>query len=365
MNIETFDASELAVQSGAANAHADVWIVMATYKPDPGFLRKQIESIRKQTYVRWRCILSDDASGEDDVRAIQDVLSGDPRFLLKANTERVGSYHNFERGLGLVPATACFVAYADQDDVWHEDKLSVLLESFASADVAAAHSDLALIDHDGRLKHPSCWQTEKRNCRALSFHSLLFRNRVTGCSMMFRAGFLPLLLPFPPQGVHLQFHHDLWTCLIAACFGKIHPVERALVSYRQHGANVVGAISPETAVRKLWRLGGMLKSEPCDGTISEWQWRSDLAGAALRRVKYGARLFPPLRLPRNWFSPAFDLGARVLAITVATWLRRHEAAQGIPVLGKLLYDLRRMKRWTYRGCPALMSRRAGIQSKSR
>ena len=229
-----------------------------------------------------------------------------------------------------------------------------LVESFASPNVAAAHSDLALMDRDDRLNHLSCWQTEPRNCRALSFHSLLFRNRVTGCSMMFRARFLPLLLPFPPQGARLQFHHDLWTCLIAACFGKIHPVERALVSYRQHDNNVVGSISPETAVHKLWRLVCTLKNEPCDSTISEWQWRSNLAGIALRRVKDGARQSPPCHLPRYWFSPRFDLGARVLAITMATWLRGHDAAQGIPLLGKLFYDLRRMKRWMRRGRPALM-----------
>ena len=55
------------------------------------------------------------------------LVAGDPRFVVSRSPRRLGFYRNFERALALAPAGARHVALADQDDVWHPDKLAVLL----------------------------------------------------------------------------------------------------------------------------------------------------------------------------------------------------------------------------------------------
>jgi hypothetical protein len=69
--------------------------------------------------------------------------------------------------------------------------------------------------------------------------SLLRQNPVVGCSMMVNAALLQLALPFPAE---LQ-NHDWWLGLCAAATGNLLPIHEALVKYRQHEQNTVGARS--------------------------------------------------------------------------------------------------------------------------
>ena len=57
--------------------------------------RRQIESIREQTHENWVCVISDDASGDERLEAMREVLGGDPRFRLHASDEQRGVYRNF------------------------------------------------------------------------------------------------------------------------------------------------------------------------------------------------------------------------------------------------------------------------------
>jgi hypothetical protein len=51
-----------------------------------------------------------------------------------------GAYRAFERCLARVPAHAAFVAPCDQDDVWHPDKLAVLVEALERTGAVLAYT---------------------------------------------------------------------------------------------------------------------------------------------------------------------------------------------------------------------------------
>ena len=89
---------------------------MATWNPPADLLRRQIESIRNQTYGNFACFIADDASSPEALAAIHEITAGDERFVVRSFSERVGFYRNFERALSMVPPEAAFVALADQDD---------------------------------------------------------------------------------------------------------------------------------------------------------------------------------------------------------------------------------------------------------
>ena len=71
--------------------------------------------------------------------------------------------------------------------------------------------------------------------RALS--CLLAQNFVTGCTVLANRALIERALPIPANVVM----HDWWLAQVAAAAGQIIYVDRALVNYRRHEDNVIGA----------------------------------------------------------------------------------------------------------------------------
>jgi len=215
-------------------AAPEVAICMAAHEPPLDLFRRQVESIRAQTHGDWLCVVSDDCSSPARFAAMQEVLGGDPRFLLDRSRRRLGFYRNFERALALAPADARFVALADQDDVWHPDKLAVLRAEIG--DARLVYSDARIIRPDGDVIAETYWATRANDHEDLL--SLLVANAVTGAASLFPRALLDDALPFPPaQFAHF---HDHWIGLCALALGEIRFVDRPLYDYVQHRGATLG-----------------------------------------------------------------------------------------------------------------------------
>ncbi len=121
-------------------------ICMATYDPPLDLFRRQIESIRAQTYENWVCVISDDRSSPARLAEMRGVLADDERFSLTPGAHRLGFYGNFERALALAPPEAELLAMCDQDDRWYPEKLDVLessMEAGPSSSTATCASSTA------------------------------------------------------------------------------------------------------------------------------------------------------------------------------------------------------------------------------
>ncbi|WP_439662490.1 glycosyltransferase [Lentzea sp. HUAS TT2] len=221
-----------------------VAICLATYNPPRHHFAAQVDSIRAQTHENWVCVISDDNSDEAGRATLRDVVGDDPRFVVVEHDENVGFYGNFEHALQLVPADAEFVALSDQDDLWDADKIETLLAEFADPSVLLAFADMRLIDdHDTEIAD-SVWTGRSRQNADLE--QLLLLNTVTGAASMVRADVLAeRMLPLPPSTP--ASYHDQWLAASALAIGRIAFVDRALHSYRQHGANVTGWQVPRLA----------------------------------------------------------------------------------------------------------------------
>jgi hypothetical protein len=212
----------------------EVAICMATYEPPLDLFRRQIESIRAQSHDDWLCVVSDDCSSPARVEAMEEVLDGDPRFVLSRSPRRLGFYRNFERALSLTPPGARFVALADQDDAWHPDKLATLVTEIG--DARLVYSDARIIRPNGELLAETYWSHRTNNHDDLL--SLLVANAVTGAASLFPRALLDVALPFPPaQFAHF---HDHWIGLCALALGDVRFVDRPLYDYVQHGGATLG-----------------------------------------------------------------------------------------------------------------------------
>jgi glycosyltransferase involved in cell wall biosynthesis len=226
-----------------------VAICMATHEPPETLFKRQVESIRRQTHGRFICLISDDASSEHAWEEIQRAIAEDPRFVASRGSTRLGFYNNFERSLMLVPPEATYVAFADQDDEWHEDKLDVLIRAVETSGAELAFSDMAIVDESGRTLQSSYW--DRRRNAWTDLGSLLLMNTVTGAASLFRRDLLEDALPFPPRLA--SAYHDHWIACVALARGTIVYVDRPLYAYVQHGGNEAGAFTPSPDYR-----GGLL-----------------------------------------------------------------------------------------------------------
>lgn len=216
-----------------------VAICMATYNPPLPLFLRQISSIKEQTHRRWVCVISDDASEPARLAEMRGVIADDPRFLLSPAPARLGFYNNFERSLSLAPASADYLALADQDDYWYPEKLQALLEKFENG-TTLVYSDMRIVSESGEVISETYWTTRKNNYR--DFASLMLANTVTGAASMFAGRLRDVILPFPERVGNL--FHDHWIACVARAHGELKYIDCPLYDYVQHSGNVIGHNTP-------------------------------------------------------------------------------------------------------------------------
>lgn len=242
-----------------------VSVVMATYNGER-FIAEQIQSILMQSHENIELIVQDDQSTDATVRIVesfQDRLT----IRLQVNERRLGFVGNFERGIAR--ARGAYIALCDQDDVWVENKIEIMLDEIGDADLI--HSNCELIGEKGNLLAAS-WRKKEQVRNTAS--ELLFYNGITGCTALFRRELLKHCLPFP-DGLA---YHDWWLAMCASVQNGIKYLDLPLVKYRQHGTQETGAFVAKGArAAAIWKKLRLLNKERKAGG-SEKQLRNLTSG---------------------------------------------------------------------------------------
>ncbi len=242
-------------------------IVMATYNGS-AYLASQLRSIQAQSVREWTLLVRDDGSVDHTPAILAQFASHDSRIEMVTDDEmRVGPAESFARLAALACARgADRVVFADQDDVWHPNKVERHLQAMAHAEGEApdgtpilVHSDLEVVDGEGRVVQPSFMRYQRlRHRENAPLSTLLVQNFVTGCTMTVNAPLLDFALPMPKEIIM----HDWWLALCAAAAGRLVFDPMASVSYRRHASNTVAVrgfwntMNPaRTSWRQVWRTG--------------------------------------------------------------------------------------------------------------
>jgi glycosyltransferase involved in cell wall biosynthesis len=207
-------------------------------------LRGQLDSLAAQSRYPDELIACDDCSSDHTVEILRDFASTAPFTVrIYRNAEQLGVIKNFEKAVSLCEGDV--IALCDQDDVWNADKLELMETVFAANDVGLVFSDAELVDANLKTESRSLWQAvgfdskKKRLARQGRILEVLLRgNIVTGATMAFRSTFRDLVLPIPSLGDLL---HDGWITLIIAAVAEVAFIDKPLIKYRQHEAQVMGA----------------------------------------------------------------------------------------------------------------------------
>ena len=215
---------------------------MATYNGEK-YLVEQLDSIINQTYHNWNLLIRDDNSTDKTLEIIQNYHKKDKRIkILKDNKGNLGIVRNFEELLK--SSESEFIMFSDQDDIWVENKLDMYLKMIEKIKNKGfmIHSDAILFDKNKSNILKDTFISKKAINRGLE--NVFFNYFVQGATILISKEIKNFILPFPKE-VYL---HDRYIHLISELFFERIFVNKALIYYRQHGDNQIGA---KNTIREL------------------------------------------------------------------------------------------------------------------
>ena len=217
-------------------------ILMATYNGEK-YLVEQLDSIINQTYRNWNLLIRDDNSTDKTLEIIQNYHKKDKRIkILKDNKGNLGIVRNFEELLK--NSESEFIMFSDQDDIWVENKLDMYLKMIEKIKNKGfmIHSDAILFDKNKSNILKDTFISKKAINKGLE--NVFFNYFVQGATILISKEIKNFILPFPKE-VYL---HDRYIHLISELFFERIFVNKALIYYRQHGDNQIGA---KNTIREL------------------------------------------------------------------------------------------------------------------
>jgi cellulose synthase/poly-beta-1,6-N-acetylglucosamine synthase-like glycosyltransferase len=223
---------------------------MATYNGQD-FVERQLKSILNQLQRHDEVIIVDDLSRDQTIDRINQL--NDPRIRLLTNEKNLGPAKTFERAL--IEARHDVMFLADQDDVWHPEKIPTIRKLFDDPRLQLSIHDCQIVDAELREIYPSFFSF--RNVRNGIIRNFVI-NGYVGCCMTLRKSLLMRTLPFPSSRDVL---HDAWIGLIA----QIHGVEPLLIpekylQFVRHGKNASSTSRNRPIPKRLWERKELILS---------------------------------------------------------------------------------------------------------
>lgn len=213
-------------------------ILVATYNTEEKYLRKQIDSILKQTHTNIKIYISDDKSTEPNVEKIlREYEKKDERIKIFIQPMNLGYNKNFE--FLLKKSKAKYIMFSDHDDVWHKDKVEKCLKKLQEEDVDMVYCNCRQIDENGIVLQDDYFKYKNVPLIKGKSHLAISRCVGIGCSQMITKEVRNLMLPFKKR----VMAHD-WLAAFIANQGKgMTYIQEPLFDYRLHTNNVFGGRS--------------------------------------------------------------------------------------------------------------------------
>ena len=213
-------------------------ILVATYNTNEKYLKKQIDSILRQTHKNIKIYISDDNSSEEKVAEIlKEYEQNDKRIKLYIQPKNLGYNKNFE--FLLQQSTANYIMFSDHDDIWGKEKIEKSLKKIKEENVDMVYCNCRQVDEDGIVIQDDYFKY--KNVPLVKGKSKLAISRCVGigCSQIITKEVKEKMIPFKKDVIA----HD-WLAAFIANEGKgMCYIEEPLFDYRLHGSNVFGGRS--------------------------------------------------------------------------------------------------------------------------
>ena len=236
-----------------------VAVLMSTYNGEK-YIRRQIDSILEQRSVDVSLHVRDDGSSDSTVEILKEYASRCKNieyYIGEKNLRPCGSF--FELMSKVYDAD--YYALADQDDVWDNDKLICgieMLRGLPNDKPALYYSNLRIVDSEENYIRKSHSVPRGGGGK----YSYLSDVLTTGCTAIYNQSMAAIAVRIKPKRFS---SHDTWLYCVASIFGNCVYDFQPHVSYRQHGANVVGTSKQRIGlegIKREFRKYFNYKSQP-------------------------------------------------------------------------------------------------------
>lgn len=246
-------------------------ILVATYNTEEKYLKKQIDSILKQTHTNIKVYISDDRSTNPNIEKIlREYEKKDERVKIFIQPMNLGYNKNFE--FLLKKSKAKYIAFSDHDDVWHKDKIEKCLKKIQEEDVDMVYCNCRQIDENGIVLQDDYFKYKNVPLIKGKSHLAISRCVGIGCSQMITKEVRNAMIPFKKRVIA----HDWLAAFIANQKKGMTYIEEPLFDYRLHTNNVFGGRSLSNNISRWKEKNG-------DGYESYLKYRQD----AIKRAYLG------------------------------------------------------------------------------
>ena len=208
-------------------------ILMATYNGSL-YITTQIRSLQSQTYKNWNLIVHDDGSTDGTIDIIRSFAVADGRIkIIDDGVSFHESGRNFMHLLKFSDAPFCI--FCDQDDIWLENKLELMLEFIKTKNNTVPQA----VYSNSYVYTPETSDIGgyATLCFPSTLKDVLFLNcGIQGCALMFNAALRKICCNVPD--VVAMHDHVITVC--AAIFGELSYLDKRLMLYRRHQSTVTG-----------------------------------------------------------------------------------------------------------------------------
>ena len=293
------------------------------------YLRECVESLVRQTYERWECIIVDDGS-TDDTPAVSSALAGaDPRIRVIRQTNNGVSA---ARNAGLAAATGEFIQFLDADDLLQPRKLAIHVEylrEHPAVDIVtgdAAYVDATAKDSPRALNLRRVDGEGVAALRALIYenplmiHSPLARSRVFEKVGVFK------------ENMTGNEDWELWLrCALGGCrFAYRQTSEGGLALVRRHKSNT-------SAARPMMLDSAMALREMLHPMLPHDLRQQNLEGLAKLKARRGVDLIRAGQVSSGW--GVYSAGLRLTRRRIAYMLQMLRLLPGVQ------YTLSALRNW--------------------
>lgn len=246
-------------------------VVLTTYNGEK-YLLPQLESIAKQSQTPDEVLIFDDGSKDSTVATVENFIKANSldAWKLIVNEQNKGWQRNFMEGIAQTDGDLVFLA--DQDDIWHTDKLRVMTSVFEkeeNAELVVCGYEKFRDENVPDLNRATVGAYHRqvsspKNCNIIypgctfAFRKIFFDRIKAGWSekyphdaLIYMAGWVHESIYVCEDVLHFFRRHDGSASLAGADFSKksrVARVERQAVAYQYLTADVEAAKLCKSAV---------------------------------------------------------------------------------------------------------------------
>ena len=213
-------------------------IMMSTYNGER-YLEEQLDTIFKQKGIEFDLYIRDDGSTDSTINIIKKYKDKYNDQIHMVCGKNIGVIRSFEWLIGKVPNTYDYYSFADQDDIWYDDKLISaveLLSDLPTETPGICICNQNCVKADGSFMYKRLPEEFLRPCL---IPTMLDGNLYSGCTMVINNQLMNRIkYSYKIAGKSLRVIYDIWILFVAQAIGKVIYDPQVHMDYRRHEGNV-------------------------------------------------------------------------------------------------------------------------------